>query len=50
MKQSEINGYMWIMGKTHVAGWEGEEELVQNPFKEEQKAQKSSGSGKPREE
>lgn len=36
-------------GNTHVV-WEGEEELVQNPFKEEQKAQKSSGSGKPREE
>ena len=37
-------------GNTHVVVWEGEEELVQNPFKEEKKAQKSSGSGKPREE
>ena len=27
MKKSEINGYIWNMGNTHVVGWKGKEEL-----------------------
>lgn len=38
MKESEINGYMWNMGETHMLWGGSEEGLVQNPFKKKSKS------------